>query len=352
MKGRFLHIADLHLGYRQYGMPQREEDGYAALREVEKLAIDHFCDVVIAGDLFDTPKPPAKAVLELKKFVHALEMHSLRVFAIEGNHDATKENYWLEVCGIKPLDQFDNMIGGLHIRGLNFGSSDKILNLINDYADAGDHFEVLVMHAGFVEMQGDFASEFSTEELSKTLVNCGCKYVANGHIHMWSKVESNGVTFCQPGSLEIKSINEPHNKQAALVEIDGDNVKVTQLPYPVRKVFVKQIDTDEELQNVLGSLSSYKTHLSVLYINRTLENAVELLTNEFSKFPGAMFRIVPVGEVNDFDRTTAFNTLGDAIEEYFGKETPEYTLISRCLQTPENAANIAKEFIDGKAGEG
>ena len=345
---KFLHIADLHLGYRQYGMPQREEDGYAALREVEKLAKENFCDVVIAGDLFDTPKPPAKAVLELQKFVRAVGTLGHRVFAIEGNHDATKENYWLDVCGIHPLDPFDNIIGGYHIRGINFDSSEKILSLLNEMAESGDRFDILVMHAGFVEMQGDFASEFSTEELSKTLVKCGCKYVANGHIHMWSKVESNGVTFCQPGSLEIKSINEPHKKQAALVEIEDGKVTVTPLPYPVRKVFVKQIDSDDELQKVLGSLSSYSSHLSVLYINRTLDNAVEALTKEFSKYPGAMYRIVPVGEVNDFDRTTAFNNLGDAIEEYFGKDTPEYTLISRCLQTPENAANIAREFIEGQ----
>lgn len=346
---KFLHIADLHLGYRQYGMPQREEDVYLALLEVEKLALEQVADVVIAGDLFDTPKPPARAVLELKKFVSHLESNGLRVMAIEGNHDATKDNYWLEVCGIRPLDsEVPAKIGECLVKGINFDSSEKVLAKIDEMVANEEHCDILVMHAGFVEMQGDYASEFSTEELSQKLKLLDCKYVANGHIHMWAQVESNGVTFCQPGSLEIKSINEPHRKQAALVEIAGNNVKVTQLVYPVRKVFVKQIDTEEELQKVLCSLSSYSKHLSVMYINRTLENAVELLTKEFSKYPGAMYRIVPVGEVNDFDRTTAFNNLGDAIEEYFGKDTPEYTLISRCLQTPENAANIARGFIDGQ----
>lgn len=350
----FLHVADLHLGYRQYGFVQREEDYYAALDQIANIAIDNSVDVVIAGDIFDTPKPPARAVRKMKEFVDRLGAHGLNVWGIEGNHDLTGTNSWLHVCNIKPLDipeEHACYVGthGIRTIGINYTRADTFKQKIQDLIDSGEKADVLVTHTAFVEMNGDYASEFSTEELAPLLKELGVKYVANGHIHMWSKVISDGVTFCQPGSLEVKAINEPHIKQAALVSIKEDQVNVIPIEYPIRKILVKQIDTEEDFQKILGSVSSYAQHLVVLYVNRSVENFAERFSNAVSGMTDMMYRVSVIGEaIKEYDRGNAINSLGDAIEAYFDKDSDEYELIARCLQTPESASVMAKEYIDGE----
>lgn len=353
--GNFLHIADLHLGYRQYGFVQREEDFYAALDQIAKIAIENKVDVVISGDIFDTPKPPAKAVRKMKEFVDRLSRELLHVWGIEGNHDLTGTNSWLHVCGILPLDTpecHSCYIGqrmSLRAIGINYTRADTFKQKIQDLIDSGEKAEVLVTHTAFVEMNGDYASEFSTEEIAPLLKQLGVRYVANGHIHMWSKVVSGGITFCQPGSLEVKAINEPHIKQAALVEIENGQVNIIPIEYPVRKILVKQIDTEEDFKKILESISSYAQHLVVLYVNRNVENFAERFSDAVSGLTEIMYRISVIGEeIKEYDRGNAINSLGDAIEAYFDKDSDEYELIARCLQTPDSASVMAKEYIDGK----
>ncbi|MCB9637812.1 MAG: DNA repair exonuclease [Myxococcales bacterium] len=109
---RFLHIADVHLGYRQYNLTQRERDFFLSfedaicryalpLEEGDPPQVDF---VLIAGDLFDSRQiepvtlSRATAVLAL-----LLRDEGIPVFAIEGNHDARKRDQspcWYDfLCG-------------------------------------------------------------------------------------------------------------------------------------------------------------------------------------------------------------------------------------------------------------
>ena len=343
---KFLLVADLHLGYRQYGMERREQDFYDALEQVAKLAIDNCVDVVVAGDLFDTTKPPAKAVLRMQMFVERLKNHGLNVYGVEGNHDITKDNYWLRVCGVVPLDGGVVDIRGAKFTGFNYGKGEDILPRIKELGKV----DVVVTHAGFVEMQGDFASEFSTEEFSQALAHTGCKVVANGHIHMWGNVQSGGVTFVQPGSLEVKALDEPHFKQAALVSLEDGKVDVTRLQYPTRKFVIKQIDSEEQFQLWLNGLDELVGTMLILYVNRDIEDA----SDRFLKALGdreILWRFIPTeGKVEMEERKTV-SSLAEAIEAYFEPGSPEYVLITRCLQTPANASNIALDYINDKEEE-
>ena len=56
-------ITDMHLGLRQYGLSEREEDFYIQYNK----AIDAFLDagvdiVIIGGDIFDQPRPSPKSL--------------------------------------------------------------------------------------------------------------------------------------------------------------------------------------------------------------------------------------------------------------------------------------------------
>lgn len=87
---KLLHLADLHLGKRVNGF-EMLEDQRALLEQVVDL-----CDargvqaVALAGDLYDTPLPPAGAVLLLDWFLTRLAERGIAVLAVSGNHDSAE----------------------------------------------------------------------------------------------------------------------------------------------------------------------------------------------------------------------------------------------------------------------
>ncbi len=87
------HLADIHIGHRQYGLEQRAED-YAQTfrRAVEKILELRETKgvelVVIAGDLFDTIRPNPSAYVVVIDCLRRLAEAKLKVLVIRGNHEA------------------------------------------------------------------------------------------------------------------------------------------------------------------------------------------------------------------------------------------------------------------------
>ena len=65
---RFAHLSDSHLGYRQFGILEREQDFYDVFaRNIDKI-IEMDVDFVIhSGDLFDNNRPSTEALLAFQK---------------------------------------------------------------------------------------------------------------------------------------------------------------------------------------------------------------------------------------------------------------------------------------------
>ena len=85
---RFLHLSDLHLGKRVCEFSMLEDQRYI-LEEILALLDETPVDgVLLAGDLYDKPVPPAEAVRLLDWFLTQLAARKLPVFAISGNHDS------------------------------------------------------------------------------------------------------------------------------------------------------------------------------------------------------------------------------------------------------------------------
>ena len=85
---RFLHLSDLHLGKRVCEFSMLEDQRYI-LEEILSLLDESPVDgVLLAGDLYDKPVPPAEAVRLLDWFLTQLAARKLPVFAISGNHDS------------------------------------------------------------------------------------------------------------------------------------------------------------------------------------------------------------------------------------------------------------------------
>ena len=87
---RFLHLSDLHLGKRVCEFSMLEEQRYI-LEEILTLLDETPVDgVLLAGDLYDKPVPPAEAVRLLDWFLTELAHRNIPVLAIAGNHDSAE----------------------------------------------------------------------------------------------------------------------------------------------------------------------------------------------------------------------------------------------------------------------
>ena len=107
---RILHTADWHLGRTLFEAKLLDDQAYALDRLLEMVAETRPDAVVVAGDLFDRPVPPADAVRLLDDAFRRIVLgHGIPVVAIAGNHDSAER-----------IDFGASLLsaGNLHIRGL------------------------------------------------------------------------------------------------------------------------------------------------------------------------------------------------------------------------------------------
>lgn len=85
---KLIHLSDLHLGKRVNEFSMMEEQKYI-LNEILNIADKEKADgVLIAGDVYDKPIPPAEAVQLFDSFLNSLAERNLHTFIISGNHDS------------------------------------------------------------------------------------------------------------------------------------------------------------------------------------------------------------------------------------------------------------------------
>src|SRR5260370_10558966 len=88
MKASFIHIADIHLGYEQYGERERFNDFSRTFWNIMDEAADRSVDfVVIAGDLFNKRAIDALTLIHAIEGLKKLKDKGIPVIAIEVNHD-------------------------------------------------------------------------------------------------------------------------------------------------------------------------------------------------------------------------------------------------------------------------
>lgn len=223
---RLVHLADLHLGFRQYhrltpdGINQREADIALAFRRAIDgvIALRPAPDaVVIAGDVFHSVRPMNAAIIEafseLQRLVAALP--NAPVIMIAGNHDrprATETGCILRLfsrIGVRVVvDAPERLafpelgLSVLAVPDLPPGTPDPV------FAPEPDaRYNVLLLHR---ELEGMLpphlaAVERSTMPLPLAVLNPSrWDYVALGHYHVHQRLADN-VYYA--GSLEYASPN-------------------------------------------------------------------------------------------------------------------------------------------------
>jgi DNA repair exonuclease SbcCD nuclease subunit len=85
----FVHAADLHLGYSQYGLEARREDFDKAFQQLVEKTIELKPDfMIIAGDLFHQARPSNTTLESAIRNFSQLREAGIPVITVDGSHDS------------------------------------------------------------------------------------------------------------------------------------------------------------------------------------------------------------------------------------------------------------------------
>jgi exonuclease SbcD len=219
---RLVHLADIHLGFRQYqrqtptGINQREADIATSLRRVIDAVIELRPDIVlIAGDVFHTVRPTNPAILHgFLQFSRLMQMlPDATVVMIAGNHDTPRTAETGCILGLfRGLGI--TVVDGVSKR-ISVPERDLMILAVPDMAqdkpalepDPTAKYNVLLLHGEIEGVLPKYGRELdrSTMEISKEELGAEkWDYVALGHYHVYRSVAPNAF---YSGSVDYTSTN-------------------------------------------------------------------------------------------------------------------------------------------------
>lgn len=244
---RLAHMADIHLGHRQYGLKQREDDMASAFRATIQLALQNDPDaILLPGDLFDSRDLRPRVLDAAERNLERIP-DDVPVLVSRGNHDENltpREVTWLnylhernlivlleadlpgegEAAAFSPADSeadddrshagfydIDTDDGTVRVFGLQWrgARTDTALGQVargiretnNDHGTPD--YTVLLAHFGIEDEVPSLGGSVTHAELRD--VRNVVDYLALGHIH--KQYESAGWVY-NPGSPEAHTTQE------------------------------------------------------------------------------------------------------------------------------------------------
>ena len=85
---KFIHLSDLHLGKRFHDRSLLDEQRSLLEQVLDAVSREQPDAVLLAGDIYDKPVPPAEAVHLFDDFLVRLAQRPCKTFLIAGNHDS------------------------------------------------------------------------------------------------------------------------------------------------------------------------------------------------------------------------------------------------------------------------
>ncbi|BDZ67728.1 metallophosphoesterase family protein [Methanobacterium ferruginis] len=272
---QFAHIADTHLGYRQYGLTERENDFFEVFDQAIREIVQERPDFVIhSGDLFEYSRPPTRALLTVQKGILRLKEEKIPIYAIAGNHDVVMRKNALppqilyKDFGLKlisPKKPFylggDVFIGGAPYAS-RYHSKQLIERLQNIEKNSLDYKKrILVLHQG-IDRYMPYEYEIKIGDVPQSF-----NYCAFGHIHERVVDDFGEGKLAYPGSTEIWRSNElegykKNGKGFYLVDVSGDLPEIQNIDLELPREFIKEIIPYNRLEEEISRLKIHVAHLA------------------------------------------------------------------------------------------
>ena len=299
---KFAHLADTHLGYRQFGLHDREKDFYEVFEKIIDKIIEEDVDFVIhSGDLFDNSRPSPMALLTFQKGLIKLKNANIPIYAIAGNHDSIQRKGTIppqvlfKKLGLKVISPINTnyMYENVFIAGLPFYPSSQDKNLKNKLAElskkAANHEKsILVLHQG-IDKYFNLQYELEIGDIPDNF-----NYYAMGHLHNYINDDFGKGKLVYPGSSEIWKTTEipdyrNNGKGFVIVDLDGSKPSVDRIKIDLPREFIERsLDYNDLTSGIEGIKETIKDFDKKPILNLTVKNvestfdAYDIINEELS----------------------------------------------------------------------
>lgn len=221
----FIHAADLHLGYLQYGLEARREDFDRAFEELVNKSIELKPDfVILAGDIFHQPRPSNVTLENAVRSLGRLREAGIQVLTVDGSHDSAPNNVTGTI--LNPLDSA-GLINYLprhdgacwrksdccYVYGVpNCRTRHKTEETLPEFYERNEPipessvFNIFIFHMA-LDLPGVKPS-YIEAEATPAMIPDGFDYYAAGHLHRPSMDKFKTGTLAYSGCTETTDYSE------------------------------------------------------------------------------------------------------------------------------------------------
>ena len=258
---KLIHLSDLHLGKNVNGYSMLEDQKYILIKILAVIDEEQPDGVILAGDIYDKPVPPAEAVEMFDDLLVKLAQRHLPVFVISGNHDSPERiafgSRLMDVTGIHLSPVYDGTVtpftlrdeyGEVKIYSLPFIKPAHVRRFypeeeISSYTDAVrtaiSHMDidesvrnVLITHqfvTGASRSDSEEISVGGSDNVDASVFEV-FDYTALGHIHGPQDIIPNRIRYCGT-PLKYSFSEAGHTKSVTVVELkEKGSVSVRTVP--------------------------------------------------------------------------------------------------------------------------
>lgn len=305
---RLLHTADWHLGRRLKGVDRTPEIA-GALSALLAAVDEHRIDaVLVAGDLFDQPNPPAEAERAAYAFFMGLAKRGVPAVVIAGNHDsATRFDATaplLALAGVSSLGRprpaaaggvvrLETASGPLTVAALPFASERRLLSADELWAQdaveqrAGYRQAIAHLlgnlaagaqgpgvHVAMAHLAMDSAKLSHSEQpfytrdaysLAEAILPATMQYVALGHIHTPQALTAAAPTRYSGSLIQVDFGEVDEAKGYQLIEVEpGRPASATFMPLSLEKPLKQLRVSEHTLDATLEAHRHFAGYLKVV----------------------------------------------------------------------------------------
>ena len=243
-----IHTADLHAqAHTWVGRPQIRGDLRLALRQIEGACIQNESDLLLAGDIFDGPRPDNEAVRLVQECLHNVLEAGQKVLYIVGNHDPFS---WCDTSPdlrgrVQRLQGSDYYIGGRHrLMGFDYMPKARLHEVL---AEIPPDVVALSLHQRFRE-----AFNFDSVHCCMDDIPPHVKLVLAGDIHKTTRhYTADDRLLLYPGSPYMTSLADNEDSGAWLVQ---DNLEVDRIPFERRPILRLTIDSLADIEEAIVTI--------------------------------------------------------------------------------------------------
>ena len=334
---KFVHLSDLHLGKRVNEFSMLEDQRYILRRILQILEQERPEAVMIAGDIYDKPIPPAEAVTMFDDFLVRLAHMSLQVFVISGNHDSAERIAFggrlMDASGIhmapvyggetEPFVMRDGY-GEIRIHMLPFIKpadvrhafpGDEAGSYTEALRTAVSHMKVdvtvrniLIAHqfvTGAARSESEDVSVGGMDNVDASVFDM-FDYTALGHIHGPQHIGRETVRYCGT-PLKYSFSEKDHRKSVTVVNLEEKgNTEVRTVP----------LEPMHDMREIRGTYNELM--LKANYEGTATDDYLHVILTDEDDVPDALMRmrvIYPNIMKLDYDNTRTRNSDLAAVQE-------------------------------------